>query len=43
MDYFTKDEKVVPKASTLSFLKEFARSYRATEMEKRDYKGCLLS
>lgn len=43
MDYFTKDEKVAPKASTLSFLKEFARNYRATEVENADYRGVLLS
>lgn len=43
MDYFTKDEKVAPKASTLSFLKNFARNYRATEVDNGDYMGFLLS
>lgn len=43
MDYFTKDEKVAPKASTIAFLKTFARNYRAVEVEEGEYLGLLLS
>lgn len=43
MDYFTNDEKVAPKASTLSFLKKFARNYRAVEVKDGEYMGFLLS
>lgn len=43
MDYFTKDEKVAPKASTIAFLKKFARDYRAIEVGKDDFSEFLLS
>lgn len=43
MDYFTKEEKKMPKASTLSFLKKFARNYRAVEVEDGECTGFLLS
>lgn len=43
MDYFTKEEKVAPKPSTIAFLKKFARNYRAVEVENDEYLELLLS
>lgn len=43
MDYFTKDDKVAPKVSTIAFLKKFARNYRAVEVDKDEFLELLLS
>ena len=43
MDYFTEDEKVAPKDSTIAFLKKFARNYRAVEVKEDEFLEFLLS
>lgn len=43
MDYFTENKKVAPKASTISFLKRYARNYRAVEVAEGEFLELFLS